>query len=296
MAGRHRRSRRRAQPERRERAAEGAGGAAAAHALPAGLERRGTASRHHPLPHPRASRFGFETKRSWRRRCAPRSRAMATRSTRRRSDGARAQRGKRAAGARARLERAASNSIARSLADLGRPARYRWPRGASLVDRLARLSRQRAARSLSLASAWADRAADPLHRYGEGATAEERKLAPGSFRPRISPHWAEAWEAISEAKAEAYALNLDRSLLLLRDLVPAAARGAGTSCLARPRARLPGPHRQAIPAAMADQRPTTSPLPSPTRTTRPISAMPMRPSRPMRSRASAACRATTFSS
>ena len=27
--------------------------------------------------------------------------------------------------------------------------------------------------------------------------------------------WAEAWEAISESKAEAFALNLDRSLLLL---------------------------------------------------------------------------------
>jgi hypothetical protein len=28
-------------------------------------------------------------------------------------------------------------------------------------------------------------------------------------------HWAEAWEGISEATTEAFALNLDRSLLLL---------------------------------------------------------------------------------
>ena len=45
--------------ERRQCAAEGSGRAAAAHAVPSGGDRRGTDSRHHPLPLPDASRHGF---------------------------------------------------------------------------------------------------------------------------------------------------------------------------------------------------------------------------------------------
>jgi DNA polymerase-3 subunit delta' len=50
---------------------------------------------------------------------------------------------------------------------------------------------------------------------GEGATQEEQKLAKRLVSPANLAHWAEAWEAMSEAKAEAQALNLDRGLLLL---------------------------------------------------------------------------------
>ena len=50
---------------------------------------------------------------------------------------------------------------------------------------------------------------------GEGATQEERKLAEQLVSPANLAFWAKAWEAMSEAKAEAQALNLDHGLLLL---------------------------------------------------------------------------------
>jgi DNA polymerase-3 subunit delta' len=50
---------------------------------------------------------------------------------------------------------------------------------------------------------------------GEGATQDEQKLARRLISPANLAYWAEAWEAISEAKTEAFALNLGRSLLLL---------------------------------------------------------------------------------
>ena len=50
---------------------------------------------------------------------------------------------------------------------------------------------------------------------GEGATQDERGLAGRLVSSANLAHWAEAWEAISNAKAEALALNLDRSLLVL---------------------------------------------------------------------------------
>jgi DNA polymerase-3 subunit delta' len=50
---------------------------------------------------------------------------------------------------------------------------------------------------------------------GEGATHEERSLGKRLISPANLAYWAEAWEAISEARAEAFALNLDRSLLVL---------------------------------------------------------------------------------
>lgn len=49
----------------------------------------------------------------------------------------------------------------------------------------------------------------------EGATYEERSLAKRLISPANLSFWAEAWEAISEARGEAFALNLDRSLLVL---------------------------------------------------------------------------------
>jgi DNA polymerase-3 subunit delta' len=50
---------------------------------------------------------------------------------------------------------------------------------------------------------------------GEGGAAEERTLAKRLVsRADLAP-WAEAWEAIAAARDEAFALNLERSLLLL---------------------------------------------------------------------------------
>jgi DNA polymerase III subunit delta' len=50
---------------------------------------------------------------------------------------------------------------------------------------------------------------------GEGAIQDERALAGRLVSQANLVHWAEAWERISEAKAEVLALNLDRGLLLL---------------------------------------------------------------------------------
>lgn len=50
---------------------------------------------------------------------------------------------------------------------------------------------------------------------GSGATQDEQLLAGRLVSPANLPHWAEAWEGISEARAEAFGLNLDKSLLLL---------------------------------------------------------------------------------
>lgn len=50
---------------------------------------------------------------------------------------------------------------------------------------------------------------------GEGGTEAERKLAKRFVSKDNLAEWAEAWESISEAKSEAFALNLDRSLLVL---------------------------------------------------------------------------------
>jgi DNA polymerase III subunit delta' len=49
----------------------------------------------------------------------------------------------------------------------------------------------------------------------QGATREEETLAGRLVSPANLARWAEAWEAIADAKAEAFALNLDRSLLVL---------------------------------------------------------------------------------
>lgn len=51
---------------------------------------------------------------------------------------------------------------------------------------------------------------------GEGATQGERKLAKRLVSVANLGCWADVWEAISEAKAEAFVLNLDRGLLLLQ--------------------------------------------------------------------------------
>ena len=50
---------------------------------------------------------------------------------------------------------------------------------------------------------------------GAGATKDEQLLAGRLVSPANLAHWAEAWEGISEARAEAFGLNLDKSLLLL---------------------------------------------------------------------------------
>jgi DNA polymerase III subunit delta' len=84
-----------------------------------------------------------------------------------------------------------------------------------LVDRLAGASNSdRLDLYLSLLLGVIER----LIRYaatGEGATKDEQALAKRLVSAANLAHWAEAWEAMSEAKAEAQALNLDRGLLLL---------------------------------------------------------------------------------
>jgi DNA polymerase-3 subunit delta' len=50
---------------------------------------------------------------------------------------------------------------------------------------------------------------------GQGATPNEQALAKRLVSTANLAHWAEVWEAMSEDKAEAQALNLDRGLLLL---------------------------------------------------------------------------------
>lgn len=50
---------------------------------------------------------------------------------------------------------------------------------------------------------------------GEGAGTDEQGLARRLISQANLAHWAEAWEGISEARADAFALNLDRSLLVL---------------------------------------------------------------------------------
>jgi DNA polymerase III subunit delta' len=50
---------------------------------------------------------------------------------------------------------------------------------------------------------------------GDGATEAERRLAARLVSSTNLADWAEAWEAISAAKAEAFTLNLDRGLLVL---------------------------------------------------------------------------------
>jgi DNA polymerase-3 subunit delta' len=50
---------------------------------------------------------------------------------------------------------------------------------------------------------------------GTGATSDEQRLAGKLVSPGNLASWAEAWEAISNAKAEALTLNLDRGLLVL---------------------------------------------------------------------------------
>jgi DNA polymerase III subunit delta' len=57
-----------------------------------------------------------------------------------------------------------------------------------------------------------------LIRYGAtgaGATERERSVASRLVSPANLAAWAEAWEAISLEKSEAFALNLDKSLLVL---------------------------------------------------------------------------------
>jgi DNA polymerase-3 subunit delta' len=57
-----------------------------------------------------------------------------------------------------------------------------------------------------------------LVRYGAtstGLTDTEEKLARRLLKAETLPDWAEAWEAISAARAETFALNLDRGLLVL---------------------------------------------------------------------------------
>jgi len=57
-----------------------------------------------------------------------------------------------------------------------------------------------------------------LVRYGAtstGLTETEEKLARRLLTAETLPDWAEAWEAISAARAETFALNLDRGLLVL---------------------------------------------------------------------------------
>ncbi|MEM7399248.1 MAG: AAA family ATPase, partial [Pseudomonadota bacterium] len=50
---------------------------------------------------------------------------------------------------------------------------------------------------------------------GEGLVGQEEKFAQRLLTSGTLPAWAESWEAISAARAETFALNLDRGLLVL---------------------------------------------------------------------------------
>ena len=130
------RPRRRTQPERGQRAAEGSRGAAAADAVPAGLERRGSVARHHPLAPRDASRHGLEDE-DLQPRYGRRLPATVTRPTTRRLLPRWRSGGKRAARARTCHRATASSSIARSSPRSAALPEIDGAAAARLVDRLA---------------------------------------------------------------------------------------------------------------------------------------------------------------
>ena len=130
---------------------------------------------------------------------------------------------------------------------------------------------------------------------GEGATPEERSLAKRLISPANLSVWAEAWEAISEARGRRWR-SISTAACSCSTPGSSSSRSCGNILFSQT-------SRHACPCALAPlflppwrtNGRITSPLPSPIRTTRRISAMPMRRSRPMRWRASAACTAMTCS-
>ena len=215
LACRHCRSRRRAEPERGECAVEGAGRAATPDFVPADLERRGTASRHHPFAQPDAARLGLGGGGS--------DRGGARRSRSRRAGGGRqgarhrtcAERWQRAPGARTRLERG-HRALRRNRRRTRRLARDRRCAAASQCREARRHGRYRAARALSRAAARADRAADPLH--GDGRGRHARGAEPGQaahFAGQSFRLGGSLGGDFRGERARRLALNLDRSLLVL---------------------------------------------------------------------------------
>ena len=101
------------------------------------------------------------------------------------------------------------------LATLGALPELDAPRLHALADRLAGSSQtEQLALYVSLLLGLIER----LIRFaatGKGATEEERSIARKLVWRANLGAWAEAWEAIAAAKDEAFALNLDRTLLLL---------------------------------------------------------------------------------
>ena len=283
LARGHRRPRRRAQPERGQRAAEGSGRAAAAHAVPADLERRGTASRHHPLAH--AGRFASRLLAEDDLAKAVRRGARSRRARGRCQDAChrtRAEPRQRAARARARSRARASSSTARSLQAFATPCPSLTAGGciARSSGSPSTAETERLELYLSLLLGLIERlirvARDGRRaRQRQGARARQATRIAGA----ISPHGPKPGRRSREAKAEALALNLDRSLLVLETWFRLQSGRARTSCLASERGALAGPARaEAIPSPpWRTSGPITSPPPSPIRTTRPISATPMRP-------------------
>jgi DNA polymerase III subunit delta' len=116
------------------------------------------------------------------------------------------------------LELATGDGIAlyrEIVATLGALPEFAAPRLHALADRLAGSSQtDQLALYVSLLLGLIER----LIRFaatGEGATEEERPIARKLVGYANLGAWAEAWEAIAAAKDEAFALNLDRTLLLL---------------------------------------------------------------------------------
>lgn len=90
--------------------------------------------------------------------------------------------------------------------------------GARLHKQVGRLAGVGDAERLELYLALLLGVIERLVRYGamgEGIGDQERKLANRLVSKANLAEWAKAWEALSEARAEAFALNLDRSLLVL---------------------------------------------------------------------------------
>ncbi len=126
------------------------------------------------------------------------------------------ERRKRAPRARARLERGH-----RALRRDRRRARRACPRSTArgciaMVERLAGMADTERLDLYLCASAWADRAPHPLHGDGRGGHAQRsRSSLSGSFRPPISPFGRKPGRRFPRREGEAFALNLDRSLLVL---------------------------------------------------------------------------------
>ena len=195
MAHRHRRCGRRAQPLRRQCAAQGAGRAAAARAVAAGQPFRGARAADAALALPRRSRCG-----RWREADVAAALAAATAEP---ADDPRDRRGR----CRRRRQRRARHGVARR----GRIGAA--PAGARPARRLPALDRQRAACARRGACRHRSAAARRLRRHRQCLAVAARSTASAGEIGRLA-RLAEAWERINQAARDAENYNLERKPLV----------------------------------------------------------------------------------